>query len=293
MIKKIKLFKIVNFIRRQIIKRSFDSRPASYPYITGDGLRKIADHIYDETTKCQPEAVRAGQIVFINADLLADYFSNCHPQIKYPYKLISHNSDYNIKESDLHYIDDKIIYWFAQNVMVSHPKLIPIPFGLDNLHLYYQGVPKILEGVKKIKTERKNRIIFGFSIITNPRERQPAYDYLINSKIADKLPWEDNPKKYLKLINNYQFIACPSGNGLDDPRTWQALYLGIVPITIRSVAREYFQNLKLPIFIIEKWSDLDKLTEDDLGNLYNKLTKDAEIKPLFIDYWINLIKNKK
>jgi len=289
--KEITTFKINNFIRRKIIKYSSDPRPTSYPYISGDSFRKIADHVYDETAKCQPENIKAGQIVFVKSDLLGNYFQDYHPKIECPYKLISHNSDYNITESDLKYVDDKIICWFAQNVAVRHPKIIPIPFGLDNLHYYHLGIPKLFNRICKIKANKKNRIIWGFSIDTNPRERQPAYDYLINSKIAEQIEWENNPKKYLKLINNYKFIACPSGNGLDDPRTWQALYLKIIPVTTRSVTREYFKNLKLPILIIDKWSELDNMTEENLNNQYNKLMAQAETEPLFMDYWINLIKN--
>ncbi|MCX6712937.1 MAG: hypothetical protein NTY66_01880 [Candidatus Vogelbacteria bacterium] len=273
------------------IKRSANPRPGSFPYISGDGFRQIADRIYDETGKCRPEEIAAGNIVFVKSDYLHEFFRDVHPLIKNPYKLISHNSDYNITPEDLKYIDEKIIHWYGQNVYASHPKLTPIPFGLDNLYYYHLGVPDPLEKINRRKeTPKKNRIVFGFSINTNPKERQPAHDYLTTAKLAEPLIWETDPEKYFSLVNEYKFIACPSGNGLDDPRTWQALYLKVVPITNHSVTRDYFRSIGLPILVIDKWSDLSNFTESDLATLYGKFMTDSETAPLYMDYWIKKIK---
>ena len=117
----------------------FHLRPASYPYITGDGFRAMADHIYDEITKVKEENVKEGDIVFINSSLVEEYFKKIHKNIKHRYILISHNSDKNITEDHLKYLDDKIIKWYAQNVLVKDPKINPIPFGLAGLSKFMKS----------------------------------------------------------------------------------------------------------------------------------------------------------
>lgn len=43
-------------------------------YISGDGFRSMADHIFDERrTMADGAAVQFADIVFVNADILADF----------------------------------------------------------------------------------------------------------------------------------------------------------------------------------------------------------------------------
>ena len=286
-------FKIKSRLIKIKIKLSRDSRPSSYPYLSGDGFRKIADHLYDETAKLDPTKIKSGEIVFIKTDMINEYFDNCHKKIRHPYKIITHNSDKNITEKELGYLDNKIIHWFAQNVSVKHPKITPLPIGLENLHYYLNGIPKLFNRPKGISVRKKSRIIFGFSIFTNKQERQVALNILSTMPLSDKIKGSPLPPDYLSELNSYQFVASPPGNGLDCHRTWEALYLGVIPIVKRSVATEYFKNLKLPILIIDNWSDLGKITKEDLSHLYNQITSEADTKELFMNYWISLIKNKK
>lgn len=284
------IFRLRNKIFRGFM-RLFKLRPSSYPYITGDGFRKIADHVYDETGKCLAQDVKEGQIVFVKSNLIKDWFEDMHPHVENKYKLITHNSDYNIRESDLKHIDDKIIAWFAQNDLASHPRIIPIPFGLDNFYYYTNGIISLFDKYSKKILDRKNRIIFGFTIGTNPGERQPAYDFLIDSEVADKLPWIDNAKIYLDEIIKYKFIAAPDGNGHDDPRRWQAMYINMVPILRRSPAMDYFKSLGLPMFVIDNWNELKGKSEDDLASLYEDILSHSSREALYFDYWEKVIKN--
>lgn len=285
-------FRIKNKVMRELMLL-FKLRPDSRPYITGDGFRVLSHHIYDEIKKCKAEDVQDNQIVFLKSDMIDEWFSIIHPKIKARYKLITHNSDYNVKDTDLKYIDDKIIKWFAQNVITRHSKLIPIPIGINNKYWYNLSSPSLYDKYRKIKYTQKNKIIFGFSINTNPKERQIAYDYLIRSKIADKIRGRNYPKTYMELIKKYKFIAAPNGNGLDDPRRWQALYFDIIPIVTRSVAMEFFKDSGLPFYIIDSWNDLDKLEEKDLDRIYNEMMAKKNYAPLFIDYWEKIIKKNE
>ncbi len=283
-------YRIQNKILRELVS-FFKLRPSSVPYITGDGFRKIANHVYDETKKCEPVDIKNGEIVFLNSSMLDEWFKYVHPQIISKYILITHNSDYNIKDSDLVFIDDKIIHWYAQNVTTKHLKLTPIPYGINNYHLCHLSSPKLYNKFRKKICNQCNRIIFGFSVSTNEKERQPALDLLNRLKIADKIRGKNYAKTYFRLIKKYKFIAAPNGNGLDDPRRWQALYFGIVPIVTKSEAMIYFKDLGLPFYIIESWNELIELEESDLDKLYKELMSNRNDNPMYLDYWEKMIKN--
>ena len=283
------LNKINSIIFRFVTKvpRTFYSifrlHPDSYPYITGDGFRKMADHIYEKMDKCRAGDIREGEIVFLNADLTDEWFTEMHPKITASYKLITHNSDRNIGQKEISFIDNKIIHWFAQNVIVSHPKITPLPIGLENKRYFYNGIPSLFKNINKINTEKKNRILFGFNTETNLSERKPAFDSLTKCKAADKIDGFPTPNIYLKTLNQYKFVASPPGNGTDCHRTWEALYLRTVPIIKESICLNYFKSLGLPILVVKNYDNID------ISN-YEPIT--TEVSVLTMDYWANKIKNE-
>ena len=289
-------------IHKYIIAHSKNNRPSSGPYISGDGFRSFADHVYEDEklfNKDQviqknnfvPEQVKQGDVVFVDARSVKYFFQTLHPQIKYKYILITHNADTNIDETYIDFIDDRIIKWFAQNVIIKHEKLIPIPIGLENLYYYNNGITKYFDNLKKKigQTKKKNRILYGFSIDTNENERQGAYTYLKKSEVADEIQEKLNSKMYLKLLTDYKFVASPPGNGVDCIRTWEALYLDVVPIVKRSVVTEYFSSLGLPMLIIDNWQEIENYTEEQLRDIYDEKLAGFNKKIPNINYWYKII----
>ena len=263
----------------------FSYRPSSYPYVTGDGFRNFADHIYDDIKKCSVSKIKNGDIVFLKSDLIKVWFENIHPKIKNKYKLITHNSDAVVDENESKYIDDKIIHWFAQNNIFKHEKITPIPIGIENKRLYMSGwtLCKMIKKLKNENLKKINRILFGFSVQTNKKERGLALQSLRNNPLADEIKERTDQSNYYKLLNKYQFVASPEGNGPDCHRTWEALYLGVIPIVTDNLFIKSFQRLDLQMMIIEDWSKIPKLDNVNKSNL----------RILNFDYWKDLIVNTK
>jgi len=291
-------------IQRFFIKKSKNNRPDSFPYISGDGFRSLADHIYEDIVafnpdqnvqicKFDPLVVKENDIVFVDSRSLDEFFIDFHPQIENRYILISHNSDHVVDERYIKYLDDKIIKLFAQNVAVNHPKIVPVPIGLENLYYYNNGITKYFDKFRKQIVVKKNQILFGFNLTTNPAERVKAYEGLKNSSVSDDIRYRLNNYNYLKLLNQYKFVASPPGNGIDCHRTWEAIYLNTVPIVKRSAAMDYFYSLGLPLWIIDDWQELAVVDETFLQKKYNEL-KDCFVYPaLFMDYWDRATKDSK
>jgi O-antigen/teichoic acid export membrane protein len=281
---------IVRRVRRLMMRISGDPRPSSAPYISGDSFRKMADHIYDETGRCSPDDIRERDVVFLKTDLIHEFFSKVHPLIRNRYTLITHNSDWNIGEAEARYADDKILHWFAQNVLVAHPKITPIPIGLENLHHQENGILSRFEAGKKKLASKVPKILFGFNVNTNPVKRNLALEALRKNPQADEIIERLNPEAYIKRALGYDFIASPEGNGLDCMRTWESLYLGAVPIVERSVSTEYFKSLGLSIWVIDSWDELLGFSEGDLRIRYNMIRSNSNDLALSTEYWKRLIR---
>src|SRR6185369_16743651 len=119
--------------------------PTSEPFLSGDTFRSMADHVLDQRVAIDPDLVKKRDVVFVAQPLLKYFFREIHPRIASRYILISHNGDENISKQYLKYLDEKVLRWYAQNVEVYHPKLIPLPIGLENIDFYNHGIPALFE----------------------------------------------------------------------------------------------------------------------------------------------------
>ncbi len=284
--------KLSRVYHRNLVKYSDNPRPASYPYVTGDGFRQLADHIYDEAkTDFNPDVVKPGQIIFLGNSRIKNFFKEFNGKIKADYVLISHNGDENVDQEAVGLMDERVKRWYGINVVVKHPKVVPIPLGIENLHYYVLGIPSNFRAVKKMNLPKKNRIFYGFTVASNPGQRQPALDVLSKYPLAETLKgsWLTF-RPYLKLLAGYKFTASPEGSSIEGHRNWDALYMGVSPIVTRSVTTEYFQSLGIPMWLVDDWRELNSLTEADLDKKYQELWKGFDESKLYMDYWVNKIK---
>jgi hypothetical protein len=270
-------------------------RPSSYPYISGDSFRKISDHTYDEVVKFDIELVKKGDIIFVSQELIFFYMQNVHPLVKDPYILICHNGDAPVDQKVVDLIDQKIIRFYAQDVICSHEKIICIPIGIENKYIHVNGVISVFDRlrfqIKKNNKARKNRIFFFFSISTNPEERGPAKEFFLKHSCMDTVEGMLSPRMHLKTLMKYKFVASPPGHAIESCRTWEALYMKTVPIVKDFVAMNYFRSLGLPIWIIHDWNELAEYDEEKLSKKYEELINSANWDSLHMDFWIKKIKD--
>ena len=265
-----------------------DRRP-SYPFITGDGFRGLAQHIFDEELTFNPLDVKEKDIVFVGTAHLPHFFNNFLSQISHKFLLISHNHDDPVTSSFQSYIEDeKIIHWFAQNVDEwHHPKLTPIPIGIENRYNPCgQFIDQAAPFIKKY-SQNKNRpipIYANFRNITH-NERSYVHQLLGSHPLIRWVP-RKNFGEYLSDLSQSIFVLSPRGHGLDCHRTWEALLMGSYPIVRTSALDPMYKNL--PVVILNKWNDFSKeLLEKKLIEFQKK---SFNLKKLYFDYWENLIK---
>jgi hypothetical protein len=256
---------------------------SSRPYLSGDTFRAICEFHYDEvTTSFDPADVKPGDCVFVKTDMLESYFASKHPSIQNPYIIISHNSDHPAPGPCVRYLDDpKIVAWFAQNVEVIHPKLHPIPIGVAN-PMWPHGNVAILAHCESRKgsVPRDRGVYVNLSVWTYPGERQRVCNLLADKPYA-YFSGQKSFEGYLLDLLTVRFVASPRGNGLDCHRTWEALYMGAIPIVRRSNMDAAFKNL--PVLIVDDWTEI---SESFLEEQYEKIKAHSyRDEKLYADFW--------
>jgi len=261
----------------------FNIYPSSSPFLSGDTFRKFSTFIYDGNKLI----LKKPEIIFVQSNLLKNFQDNIN-NIKKNFILISHNGDDLIDEKYYKILNNKyLIKWYSANTVIRNNKIIPIPLGLQNSRYQLFGV---VNDFKKLRIKKKKKIpkIFcSFNIGTNPSQRKPALKTLSKLSLTD-VSNGFSAYEYREKLNNYMFHACPEGNGLDTYRTWESLYLNVIPIVIKN--NFYSQFTDFPALILNDWSDLQSYTEFDLKKVYNsKLENLKNSKFIWNDYWIKHI----
>ena len=105
--------------------------------------------------------------------------------------------------------------------------------------------------------------------------------------------------KTIKTESKYQFLkvglklqpVSPHGNGLDCFRTWEAIYLGCIPIVKTSMIDDLYDNL--PVLIVKDWSDITRELLEETLIWYKENVSLFCFEKLKLSYWIEKIYSYK
>ncbi len=179
------------------------------------------------------------------------------------FDVIIHNSDHELLPQHLVKLKniEKLRHIYSQNVNINDICITPIPIGIAN-SMWKHGDLKVWENME-IHKKKDEFIFFNFNC-TTAIARTTCYNYFIN-----KIPHTDNIdnyKDYLETLNKYKYCLCPDGNGTDTHRLWECLYLGVIPICLKTPLTEYYSKF-VPIVLLNSWYEINF---DDLRKNYSK-----------------------
>lgn len=285
-------FRLYRIIGRLLIKHSRNPRPSSAPYITGDGLRTIAHHIYDATvSKINPQEIKSGDIVFVGDSRIEEFLTKIHPEISDSYVLVTHNGDSKVTKELFEKAQDKIIRWYGINVEYDNERLTPIPLGIENKHYYVCGIPAVFNLVRKRKSHKLDKIFYAFTVSTNPTERGAALEVIKNHPHGQTLTTWRGFFPYLLRLNDYKFVLSPPGSCEEGHRTWDTMYIGGVPIVKSSITTRYFKKIGVPLYVIDDWNDLKKLAALTIPMVFEEVLSTSNPDTLTLEFWIKKIRN--
>ena len=270
-------------------------------------VSSVAQLINYDWSKLKP-----GSSVYVCTSAVGQLAMNLE-RIPCPFFLVSGDADEdaptNIFASEQDFLgfieNPKVVHWFAQNCVVRHAKLSPIPIGLD-YHTMSQGVthwgPQISpEGQEQLLKQislhaqpLKQRLLkahanFHFLMTTKYGADRMRAKELIPPTLVDYEPQRVDRKTTWENQAKYAFVISPHGNGLDCHRTWEALCLGCIPIVRTSPVDGLFAGL--PVYIVQDWSEV---TEENLKKVLADFSQRTfDLQRLSLSYWMNQINAKK
>ena len=197
--------------------------------------------------------------------------------------------DYSIKcdaytWSTIPQIPSNIKHWYVVNCMVTEPKVSGIPFGVLDCE-----TADSLCNVKR--AEKREWLYINFYSYTLERSylidhwSRQTEDMHFTTFVGKPKPVEE----YFRDMSEHRYTFCPDGNGVDCFRTWEALYLGSIPIVKRSRTTEQFADL--PILIVD---DLFNITLSLLEEKYEEiLLKKDNLDKIKLSYWNKIFKESR
>lgn len=280
-------FPKINWLDQQ--PKISSQRLSSHPYMSGDTFRSFCDFIIDKSNQTlDTDKIKAGDVIYIEAQpqLLDFFFSTVHPQIKTKYILMTHNSDLSEFGKYSKYLDEeKIVAWFGQNMTLEHKKAFPLPIGLANRYWRHGDIHIVNDQVKNLP--KKDTLIYVNISMTTPI-RRPIYEYFSRQNFCSMASNRDF-KNFINDMARSTFVVSPPGNGIDCHRTWEALYLGAIPLVGASTLNRIFEDL--PVIIVDDWKTV---TKEFLINKYEEMkNKKYNMEKIYADYWFRKINEFK
>jgi len=223
------------------------------------------------------EIINNSKIFFTKIDWIDYFIYVIMPLIKNPFILVTHNGDYMSGEHNVILKNDLLIKWYGENMNVITDKTECLPIGLEN-QMWNRTNFEIID---KFKSNAKTKFLYlNFNLNTNPTRKDIMNKLLSNNfKKNDNKNWNE----YMEELSEYKFAISPQGNGVDCHRTWECLYLGVIPIVTKSCCMSFFEEL--PILFVDNY---DCINESYLLEEYAKIqNKQFILDKLNINYWKN------
>jgi len=212
----------------------------------------VIDPRYPERQRFQYSTAKNGDWVFVNGDFLQTFVQQNPFLVTKKYIVVVHNSDRPFTEVELKLLLPLSYHIYAINTTVRHPLLTTIPLGFVDKQLPF------IEGFKGGSSERDIEIYMNFTPGTNVGKRKECMDsFQTDSRVTIRSNLSV-AEYYIDLCRS-KFVLCPEGTGIDTHRVYEALFCGATPVVLRNSLSHLYE--KLPVCIIEKWTDEFKVPE--------------------------------
>lgn len=266
--------------------------------IHGDKFRNFCDVIVDGpiTQKIISDLCDKNCVIFCKTDYVYHLFEalkiieESFDEEEKAFILVTHNSDYPINQERWNAKPKCIKKWYALNVEIKLPNLIPLPSGMERpLGCGYSSDANVLFEQMQKPREYKNLVYMNHNENNNLKERKSVTEFFKDKSWCTYRPHGISFKEYIANCYSHKFVISPPGNGIDCHRTWEALYMGAIPIVKESILTRYFRDL--PILIVEDYSILDEYLLNMLWQEFKE--KQYSCNKMKLSFWGNSILRDK
>ena len=279
-------------------------------------LRVPSDMQLPKLTEEMLPCLQNGTTIFVDTRSVKYFLAEMHPKILVNYILMSGDSDmaYPLQlERWVHPLLDeifagrtRIVQWFVMNCHPGSNQLWRtstifscLPQGISQWvnARYYQHLASGKDDSFANRFLKTNDywLLASFDIEHSTNYRRPLWSLVCHGRLKNisKCFYQGgklNPWRYLLHVARSKFVLSPPGDGMDCYRTWEALYVGSIPIIVESSINSIFD--RLPVLIVKRYEDI---TLPFLENVYENMTRQTyDYRRLYKGYWqrqINRFRN--
>jgi hypothetical protein len=288
---------------------AFRLRPPSFPFLSGDTFRMLADFIIDDYSdfrkfellldKVDAKNIK-GFVLYVSVSFFEssrnlNHFKrliNIKPSCYFKtVDLVIHNGDLIPLDSFYQELSIKFHHIYSVNLLNESQNITAIPIGLENLHFMKNGLIDRYRSfvfTHKIGSCEKDNLIFGaFNIWTNPEVRQKVLSEIMSSRYKDSFKLVPQ-HMYRETLARSLFSISPPGNGPDCHRTWESIYVKTVPVILRGFLAKSLV-IDLPLVEVDSYDEFLSKSPDELKQLYDRVMSKPS-KMAYASYWINRLK---
>lgn len=298
-------FLISNLSRKANVRLSKNLekyRPGSFPFISADTFRALADVVIESGVHYRRPMLNRRPIIYFdlasidgfdtrvdNSDTLQILFKELYEQEPAPV-VILHNGDILPSHSILRQIRRLSFHVFASNTLEESLDLTAVPVGIENAYRNENGaISDFLFFRDNPPTEtRPLRIFSRFNVGNNPAVRGPLATAIQQSRF-DWSTERLNPHQYRLRVARSKFVLSPPGNGFDCHRTWEAIYLGAIPVVLSHTTPPSFGQ-GMPIVVVGSFEDFLQHSDAELDGLFESTHRLVTPEKCFMPYWVQRIR---
>lgn len=258
-------------------------------YIHGDRFAALGEIRIESLAGPIPEeSLDQGRILYCKTDRAAELFEVIRNRTQ-PCILITHNADHNVTAALWASKPECVRHWFAQNAEVNRPNLTPIPIGLERPFVSNgRSRPEVFQAAARQAAPMQNLAYLNYADWTNRWERTPVRWSLCWRNWVTVRRGPVPIEQYVHEMKRHRSVISPPGNGLDCHRTWEVLYLGVIPLVRDSFAMRAFARV-LPIALFGRLVTLTRPgVEQELTKVFNEASADWQ-EHLRFSYWAQRI----
>lgn len=268
----------------RIRPRNLDIRKDNFPYLGADTYYNLCNiHVtkISHLNSLNKMSSESGRRIYVLGALVPELFNTAKSiktklARKFDFILISESDcPFNVSELEaLLDVSEKIYY---HNVLGYNPMITPIPLGLEKQS--FRNGSRMGDFKRLPNTEVISRPI-NFLVAWNDETnilRKSYKTYFEGVKTALVVKNRLNSHTLHKLMRKSLFVPSPAGNGFDCHRTWEALYLGCVPVVLES---DFCGDSTWPVLVVQNWNELATKSQNELIELYNsrRLTREQSLE---------------
>lgn len=285
---------------RELIAELARGRYSSFPFISSDTFRALCDVVIENNGLQRRLPIAARSLIYFDLSeitgtergfedtpslrlLLGELDHSPEP----PVVIMSHG-DLVPSWDLLSEVARRAKMVFSINLTEETNRIRGIPLGLENMSRNNNGrLTDFFQNQYVHESNARTREVFtAFEPENNLSARAPLVELLRESRFG----WNSrrmHPKKYREAVKESMFVLSPPGRGLDCHRTWEAIYLGAVPVVLDgSLPKGLLEDL--PVYSVPSYEAFLSLNPREMVELFKEV-RSIKASKAYMPFWVKTV----